>query len=246
MRKITQEFSFIGKAEPLTARGFQHACDTIGISPATLTAVIKVETRGCGFLRSKRPSILFERHVFARYSDRKFNSSHPQISGDRGGYGHGGEAQYDRLLEAMRCNVTAALYACSWGIGQIMGYRYEGAGYDSVDAMIFEFCDSEDMQLLAMARFIRGMRLDGALRSKDWSRFATGYNGPLYSENKYDERLQAAYDIACEEISGIDFSVRAEQMQLMFDGYYNGAIDGVSGPRTESARVAMRNTVMRA
>jgi hypothetical protein len=32
------------------------------------------------------------------------------------------------------------------------------------------------------------------LRDKDWAGFARRYNGPAYAENKYDEKLSAAYE----------------------------------------------------
>jgi hypothetical protein len=46
---------------------------------------------------------------------------------------------------------------------------------------------------MAFCGFIKSNKLDTHLRKHDWARFARGYNGPGYAENKYDEKLARAY-----------------------------------------------------
>ena len=45
----------------------------LGVDPAIRWAIVTVETRGCGFLPSRRPVILSERHVFHRLADGRFD-----------------------------------------------------------------------------------------------------------------------------------------------------------------------------
>jgi hypothetical protein len=53
--------------------------------------------------------------------------------------------------------------------------------------------ESEDEQLTAMARFLKGTGLDRPLGVLDWTSFARGYNGPDFARNLYDAKLAAAY-----------------------------------------------------
>lgn len=46
----------------------------------------------------------------------------------------------------------------------------------------------------AFVAFRRHANLAAALREKRWADFARGYNGPGYAANKYDQKLQAAYE----------------------------------------------------
>ena len=163
---------FEGKGLPIDPDGVQDAVDILGSGAAELWTVIQVETSGCGFLADRRPVILFERHVFSDKSRHRFDATHPDISNPKpGGYGAGGAAQYDRLGRAAAFDRHAALLSASWGIGQMMGYNAEAVGYPGVEQMVDEMCATENAQLLAMTRFIRANRLDGALRC--WPRCCT-------------------------------------------------------------------------
>ena len=101
---------FEGKGRPLTDDGLAQARRALGVDLATLWAVMTVETRGCGFLPSRRPVILFERHIFHRITDGRFDARAPDLSNPRaGGYGAGGEAQHERLARALALDRRAAL-----------------------------------------------------------------------------------------------------------------------------------------
>jgi hypothetical protein len=71
---------------PLTEAVFLEAAQALGCEPAAVKAVAEVESRGAPFDREGRPTILYERHVFARCTRPvgRFNGSHPDISA-RGG-----------------------------------------------------------------------------------------------------------------------------------------------------------------
>src|SRR5215471_4442242 len=66
---------FRGVGQPIANAGFQSALDTIGVTAAELWAVIGVETSGSGFLADRRPTILFERHVFSQRTGGRFDGS---------------------------------------------------------------------------------------------------------------------------------------------------------------------------
>lgn len=165
----------------------------IGVGEDELHAILDVETRGTGFDEEGRPIILFERHIFHRYltpAERKKAGS--LASPTPGGYGKTSE-QYGKLERAMKINPKAAMYACSWGLGQIMGFNHVLAGYATVDAMVKDFMADEENHLAAMIRFIVSAKLDDNLRAHDWHGFAEGYNGPKQEINDYEGKLARAF-----------------------------------------------------
>ncbi len=215
--------------------GIAAVCDHMGIKAAELWVVLIVETSGCGYLPDRRPKILFERHIFSRETESRFDVSNPAISNRTpGGYGAGGANQYSRLQQALALDRGAALRSASWGIGQVMGFNAEIAGYDDVEAMVAAMVVSENEQLGAMAAQIMHNSLHKALSAHDWAGFASGYNGPGYAQNQYDTRLAAAYQkYADGPLPDID--LRAAQIYLMYLGYQPGPIDGAAGKLTYSA-----------
>jgi hypothetical protein len=99
-RRLEIEMSnqYAGKAFPIDSGGMQDALDLLGADAADLWAVIGVETSGCGFQPDRRMKILFERHVFSKTTNHRFDADFPDLSNVvPGGYGPGGAAQYDRL-----------------------------------------------------------------------------------------------------------------------------------------------------
>jgi hypothetical protein len=207
----------------------------MGIKAAELWTVLTVETSGCGFLPDRRPKILFERHIFSRETESQFDAPNPDIS-DRtpGGYGAGGANQYSRLQQALALDRKAALRSTSWGIGQVMGFNAEIAGYSDVEALVNAMTVSENEQLRAMAGEIMHNGLHKALSAHDWPTFARGYNGPEYAKTKYDTRLAAAYQ-KCALGLLPDINVRATQIYLTYLGYQPGSIDGILGRSTYAA-----------
>jgi hypothetical protein len=115
-----------------------------------------------------------------------------------------------------------------------MGFNAEVVGHASVEEMVAAMADSEAAQVEAMAEFIAANRLDGALRTHDWARFARGYNGPDYRINNYDTRLAAQHE-KLKRGAMPDLAVRAAQMYLTFLGYDPFGIDGIMGRLTRSA-----------
>jgi N-acetylmuramidase/Putative peptidoglycan binding domain len=226
--------NFQGKGLALTSSGCEMAASVLGVGLAELWAVMRVETRGWGFLSDRRPQILYERHVFHRLTGGNFKASAPLISNAKAGGYLGGHKEYDRLRLALALDATAALSSTSWGIGQVMGYHAKSLGFDTVEQMVEEMTQSEDRQLGVMARFIFGKDLHLALRTKDWTRFARGYNGPQFAKNRYDEKLRFAFEDLAE--NGLpDLRLRSVQLQLLYGGFHPGPIDGVIGNVTRAA-----------
>ena len=177
------------------------AANELDVEYAALKSVLEVECRSSGFFSTGEPAILFERHVFWRrlgnirwFTKRlQIMAKHPRVCNKfSGGYGRF-SGQHKKLAVAVRYNRDVALESASWGIGQVMGYHWEKLGYPSLQAFINDMYESEAKQLEAVVRYIKHFNLDGALRRRDWSAFAYGYNGKAYTKNNYDEKLKQAY-----------------------------------------------------
>lgn len=105
----------------------------------------------------------------------------------------GGEGEYKRLSEAMALGEEAASLSTSWGRFQILGDNFEAAGLRTCATSSRRCMTPSASQLKAFGAFIKSVGLVDALRKKQWAVFARGYNGPAYAENRYDEKLEAAY-----------------------------------------------------
>lgn len=168
----------------------------IGVGEDEIHAVMDVEAAGDGFDSQGRPRILFERHHFWRQLGKgaKRDKAHKQgLAVSRWSRATYGKDQYALLKKAMKIDETAALKACSWGLGQIMGWNHKVAGYPSVQAMVRAFMMDEEYHLSAMVNFIKNAGLDDNLRNHDWRGFARGYNGSGYEKNKYHTKLENSY-----------------------------------------------------
>lgn len=180
---------------------------------ATVKAVNEVESRGKGFLIDGRPVILFEGHVFWRELDKRGLDPNTLLT-DRykdilykkwtKKFYKGGSGEYTRLEKAAGMSDDprvhdAAYAAASWGAFQIMGFHYKKLGYATVDHFVSEMYEHESEHLKAFGKFITINKFNGKplidwLKEKNWAKFANGYNGAGYKQNKYDIKLQKAYE----------------------------------------------------
>ena len=231
---------FVGAAEPLTRAGFTGVVDGLGVGVPELLAVLAVESKTCGFLRDRRPIILFERHIFHKRTGGIYSDANPDISNKVPGGYTGLAGEYPRLKKAAKLDRRAALESASWGGGQIMGFNHAAAGFAGVDLMVAAMQASEDLQLVAVAKFLESQNLTKHLRAKDWASFARAYNGKDFAKNKYDVRLAGAFQ---EYSSGAlpDVEIRRAQMYLTYLGYAPGTIDGIHGKFSRSAVSLFRN-----
>jgi len=187
--------------------------NTFQLELAVVKAVNEVESRGKGFFAYGKPAILFEGHVFWEQLEKRginpksiLNSNNKDILYEKWTRKHyiGGYKEYIRLEKAASISNTqtvreAAYCSASWGAFQIMGYHYKSLGYESIDDFVAKMYKHEREHLEAFGRFIsvntyKGKKLVDWLRIKNWEHFARAYNGPGYKTNKYDTKLQSAYE----------------------------------------------------
>lgn len=227
---------FNGKGQPLSRTGLNKVLAILGLGPndaAYIGTIIEVETagvtQGFGFRLYRQPQILFERHIFRKYTHGRFD----------GAYGSLAE-QYDKLEKAIALCTRAKLGAepapksASWGMGQVMGFNHEVAGFKSATSMVQAMTQGEDAQLAAMAGFLKANGLAALLLKKDWAGFAKRYNGLSYWQNHYDVNLAEQL----QHFAGgtrLNLEMRTAQVALLFLGYSPGKIDGIIGPRTRAA-----------
>jgi peptidoglycan hydrolase-like protein with peptidoglycan-binding domain len=227
---------FTGQAIPLSAQTLNFIAESLDVQLPAIWSVLTVETSGCGFLRDRRPQILFERHKFHGATGGRFDEVAPDLSNRvRGGYAQTGSGEYERLQRAVALDENAALESTSWGLGQIMGFNAATVGFTDVNDMIEKFRDSEDQQLGAMMAFIQDANIAPALRAEDWPAFAFRYNGAGFKEGHYDEKLADAH--ARYKVGPLpDLTVRWAQMALTFLAIPKvGGVDGVFGSKTQAA-----------
>jgi hypothetical protein len=189
------------KPSPAVDAMLRDAAKTLGVSVPIVQAVAAVESRGKGFLKSGRPTIRFERHIFYRrlaahgLEPACFAKHSPGIIARRAGGNRGGELEQLRLKQASAIHTSAAHESASWEAFQIMGYHWRVMGYTSVQGFAADMHKSYAHQLRAFVRFISAdSGLRSALRRKDWTDFARRHNGPGYAKNGYDVKLAVAYE----------------------------------------------------
>lgn len=165
-----------------------------------LKAIAEVESSGTGFLSApdRRPKILFEGHVFHRLTAGRYSATHPNISypkWDKRQYSGSLAGEWKRLDKAAALDPDAAMQSASWGAFQIMGFNYALCGSDTVGRFVECQAGGADGQLESFANLLSrpGSPLIQPLRRKDWAKFASLYNGPGYRQNRYDEKMAAAY-----------------------------------------------------
>lgn len=182
---------------------FTQVAELLGCKPAALKAVQQVETGGRGgFFSPGRPAILFEGHIFWTQLKKRGSNPEDYVKGNENilypkwekGHYKGGIGEYDRLEQARKINREAADASASWGMFQIMGFNYAACGEESIESFVRSMCESEFKQLLLTANFIKkNSQMLQALQARDWAVFAKCYNGPAYAQNRYDVKLEAAY-----------------------------------------------------
>lgn len=189
-------------APALTDADFQTAALALGVDVKIVRAVRKVEAPRGPFDDEGRPSILYERHAFARNTTPKgaFNASHPDISGP--GYGPGGYGsfaqQYARLGAAYALDPMAAIEACSWGAFQVLGENWQALGYASPLDMAMRLAESEAAHLDSFVRFVTANHLIDELQHckpgdpESWVPFVAIYNGPGFRRFNYHLKASEA------------------------------------------------------
>ncbi len=186
---------FHGAAKKLENIDLPRIGALIGVGEDEIHAILDVESSGLGFDAQGRPKALYEPHVAFRNSS---GSVRERLVTSDLAYPKWGQHPYPkdsylRIRAAQAIDETVALKATSWGLGQILGENFKAAGYDTPQAMVTAFCDSEAAQLVGVINFIDSKGLAGALRSHDWVALARGYNGAGEAVHGYHTKLSAAF-----------------------------------------------------
>lgn len=196
---VLGEFFGLRKDEPLTLELATLAAQDLGVEVAALRAIAQVESGGAGFDAKGRPTILYERHVFARNTapKGKFNAQYADISSadpyPKGGFGNN-DQQWVKLARAYQLDPEAALKAPSWGMFQILGENHRASGFPDVRSFVTEMFTSPAGHLRALVGFIKANPLiHQGLKKRDWVAVAKGYNGSGYKTYDYDNKLATAY-----------------------------------------------------
>lgn len=191
-------FDFVGTGNQLTRDEIIEKAVKLRVQPAVFLAVVDIEAAGEGYLSKTdfRMKALFEAHVFSRFTNHRYDASHPNISSrswNRSLY-KGGAREYDRIAEAANLDETAALRAVSWGLGQVLGMNYQMLDFRTPQEMVENFKQSEDNQFDGMIKFCEKSgalsRLQRAI--PDFVGFTRIYNG-TGQVTLYSGRLRGAY-----------------------------------------------------
>lgn len=183
------------------------AAEMLEVEPAVIKAIVRVESRGRGYLGDGRVLILFERHKFHDFLKKKnaalareTYAKYPRICNpDDGGY-VGFEGEYPRFSLAYSIDAELAMQSASWGLFQIMGFNYRLAGCETIHDFVDAMKESEGKQLELFCNFVKNHRdKDGkpalwqAIKKKDWATIALYWNGSAYKKYNYDSKLANAY-----------------------------------------------------
>lgn len=188
-------------APAITDDDIKAASSALGVTPAHIRMVRKVESGGKSFDPQGRPVILFEPHVFHRLTNGKYSpTSYSYAKWKTAPYPASPEGKWKQMSDAATRDLDAALESASWGLFQIMGFHWEALGYASPQDFAAAMTESEGNQLEAVVRFIKANKLVDALRScrpgnpESCRAFARGYNGTGYEQNKYHIKLAQALE----------------------------------------------------
>ncbi|MCL2891546.1 N-acetylmuramidase family protein [Brenneria tiliae] len=167
-----------------------------------IRAFATVESGGKeGFSELSLPVIAYEGHIFRKYSQRKYDQTHPLLS-----YSYkkkaGPEWQknnanqrtaWNTLVKAYELDDEAALKATSWGMFQIMGFNHAACGYKDVFIFVNAMKANAGNHLNAFLKLCQSnAALLSAMQRKDFKSMAYNYNGKDYGD--YDIRMQRVYD----------------------------------------------------
>ena len=97
--------------ETLTRADFEAVADRLGCEWEAVGAVAKVESGALGgFAADGRPIILFERHLFSRWTNHQYDATHPNVSNQTpGGYPRTQAERWAQMAEAYALDPEAAL-----------------------------------------------------------------------------------------------------------------------------------------
>ena len=188
---------------PLTERDFEEFAKELGVEVAAIKAVVEIEAgrQHKGFWEEGKPLMNFDLTVFRQMAKRhkinlgKYTKSHSAVFNrpNIARYGSQQGAVCARFDKACEIDSVTAIEGTFWGMFQIGGFNWRQCGTSSPQEFARLMSRSERDQLELFGEFISRTGLLPALKSKNWSAFARGYNGPSYAARGYHTRLAKAY-----------------------------------------------------
>jgi hypothetical protein len=163
---------------------------------ATIRAIAATEG-GKAFGADGRPIIVFEPRIFSQRTQRRFDSTYPNVSNPNASARDmpaGQGPRWAQLEEAYALDPTAAYESTSFGVMQLMGEhgKAKATGFETAGEYMRFMAQSEANQVEAMLRYAQARNLIGALQRHDWNAFSRSYIGPG-SEKSYGVRLAREY-----------------------------------------------------
>ena len=169
----------------------------LNCEPEMIKAFVNVESKGPGFLPSRRPSIIFESYQFfknlgaAGIDPYQYVRQHPDIITDKvvDNYKKG-DKEWIRLEKAIEINKDIALQSTSWGFLKIMGSDYKKTGEKTISDFVNKMHKDEFTQLSLGVEFIKSLGLVPFMISKNFNGISRVYNN---AKNGYGLKLKAEY-----------------------------------------------------
>lgn len=191
------------RSGPLTEQDIIEVAQALGVEVASVKAILDIEagTTHRGFWSEGKPLINFDLGVFRQMASRnrvnlsRYTTSHSEVFGrpNIARYGSQQAAEQARLDRAMDIDSVTAIEGTFWGMFQIGGFNWRLCGTSSPQEFLRLMSRSERDQLELFGEFISRTGLLPALKARNWSAFARGYNGPSYASRGYHRRLASAY-----------------------------------------------------
>lgn len=187
-------------AAAVTPGEIEIVASRLGCSVKQVKAVAAVESSGAGFDKLGRPKILFERHLFHRFTGGRYTPA-SFSEATAGGYR---EDSWEKLSRAACKDTQAAFAAVSWGRFQVLGAHARGdypgfldLGYPSPIEMAYSAVTGEASHFEMLVRYVEKAGLVSAMRRisvhpDDCRAFAKGYNGGSYERYEYHTKLARA------------------------------------------------------
>jgi len=175
--------------DKITQQEKQQLATKYGIAPASLEAVLEVESGGKGFDETTGKIIIqFEPLWFKRKSPYTPSGAWSQNGVERQA------KEWQAFNNAFKSDPNAAMESTSIGLMQVIGFHYALLGFKTVGEM-WDFAKADEANQLELGlKFIKSnKKMYNALVKNDFATFAYYYNGQQYKKFKYDTRLKAAY-----------------------------------------------------
>lgn len=180
---------------PLTRADFEASAARLNCEWEALAAAVEVESGPSGaFGPDGRVIICYEKHLFSRKTQGRFDASNPDVSSrSPTSYPPSQAERWSQLAAAYALDQEAALQSTSYGRFQILGQYFAHLGLPNAHDYVAKLSRSERDQLEAFEAFVRSTGLADELQRKDWVGFASRYNGPGYAGPQLDARMSEAY-----------------------------------------------------